>query len=116
MVFSANVEFGVLFYLILSTLTFHKAAIFQLAVYFAFFKLRYNTSQFTRHAVKQMEVRVDGLVSHPSVPPFVKQTWISGKRIIAQVSGPLLTGGKVGQSVHTVPPTVDGVASAAKTK
>lgn len=89
MVFASSSEFFVLVRLLFYVLSFRAQAIIQAAAYFAFFKLRFNTSQYTRHVVKTWEVRVDGLLSHPSVPPVIKHGWVNFKGAVTTFVGPL---------------------------
>lgn len=98
MIFAASSEFFVFMRLILFAFTFRTESLLQAVVYFVFFKLRYNTSQYTRHVVKTWEVRIDGLLSHPSLPPVVKQVWIQAKSTLATVLGPLFVIGEAGEA------------------
>ncbi|KAF7497595.1 hypothetical protein DV113_004360 [Geotrichum candidum] len=89
MLFTASSEFFVLVRLIVFALSFKSEAIVQLAVYFVFFKLRFNSSQYTQHTVKTWEMRIDGWVSHPALPPVIKQGWVGFKTTIRTFIGPL---------------------------
>jgi hypothetical protein len=89
MLFTASSEFFVLVRLIVFALSFKSEAIVQFAVYFVFFKLRFNNSQYTQHTVKTWEMRIDGWVSHPALPPIIKQGWVGFKTTIRTFIGPL---------------------------
>lgn len=92
MLAAANIEFLVLVRLVFLVLTFRKSAIIQFIFFVLFFKLRYQTSAYTHRIVQTWEIRVDSLVSHPSLPPVVKNVWIQLKGYIRLVFGSILGG------------------------
>lgn len=89
MVFAASSEFFVFVRVIVYALSFRKEALLQAVVYFVFFKLRWNSSQYTRHVVKTWEIRIDGIFQHPSMPAVARQGWLSAKTTLKNVLGPL---------------------------
>lgn len=88
-VLAANFELTLAVQLLLAAFTFGRGAWLQLLLYTTFFRLRYSTSAYTRHAVKVWEVRVDQLLSHSSFPPAVKQFWAQTKSYLARIPGPV---------------------------
>ncbi|CEP64118.1 nucleoporin POM33 LALA0_S10e02806g [Lachancea lanzarotensis] len=61
-------------------------------VYCLFIKIRYETSPYTRSGVKRWEVRLDGLLSHPSVPVAVKNAYVHFKNNVRQLRNYNLSG------------------------
>lgn len=100
MLFASGAEFFVLVRFVVRTLTFRIPAMIKLVLYFVFFKLRYNNSLFTQHIVKSWEVRVDRWLSHPSVPPALRQIWLSAKEAIRTKLGPLFLQEQQQQNHH----------------
>lgn len=88
-VLAANFELTLAVQLLFAALTFARGAWVQLILYITFFRLRYATSAYTRHAVKVWEVRVDQLLGHPSLPPAAKQYWAQAKSYLARIPGPV---------------------------
>ena len=82
MMLAANAEFFLLLKLGFQFLTFRKGTAFRFLIYLVFFKLRFDQSIFTKTVIKNFEMRIDTLLSHPSLPPVVKQMWISVKDLI----------------------------------
>ncbi|KAK9379428.1 uncharacterized protein V2V93DRAFT_349299 [Kockiozyma suomiensis] len=70
-----NLELVLLVRLFVNAILFRKGSWISLLVYGAFIRLRFEQSAFTRQAVKNWEVRADGLIAHPSVPAGVKNGW-----------------------------------------
>ncbi|CAI1563959.1 hypothetical protein SEUBUCD646_0L00450 [Saccharomyces eubayanus] len=64
----------------------------MLAVYAAFIKLRYENSKYMKAAFAQWRVRMDGIISHPSVPPYVKRAYNAVKMSLVRVSQIRLSG------------------------
>lgn len=58
---------------------------YLLVVYTFFIKLRYMNSVHIRKIFSRLEVQIDGLVSHPSVPVQIKTSWIHVKGYIKYV-------------------------------
>ena len=72
----------------------------QLAVYFFFFKAKYNTSPLTRHAVKTWEITIDRLMDNQMIPTVVPQAWLGVKRTLQGTVGQMLNlGGH--HTIHT---------------
>lgn len=84
---AANLEFMMFLGLIFKALTFQRGSWIKTAVFFVFLRLRYTQSLFTRSVIGSWEVRVDGLLSHPSIPPVVKQTWVTVKHNLRRTLG-----------------------------
>jgi len=87
-VLAANFELALAVQLLVLSFTFRKGSWLQLVFYVLFFRIRYATSAYTRHAVKAWEVRVDQLLGHPSLPPKAKQVWADVKTQLAKIPGP----------------------------
>lgn len=71
-----------LFYNILRLLTFRSRSLFTLAAIFLFVGFKCQCSAHMKRAVAKLEVRLDGLIAHPSVPPTVKSRYTSIKLFI----------------------------------
>lgn len=84
---SSSIEFFLLLNLIFNAILFRTRSWVTLAVYVIFFKLRFQTSTFTRQVVKQWEVRVDQLAGNPALPPAAKNIWAQFKGVIAKIPG-----------------------------
>lgn len=87
MMLAAHCEFLLFLKIFLNFLTFRKGTLIPFLVYFVFIKLRFDSSIFTRSAVKTYEVRVDGIVSNPSCPVAVKNAWLSFKHTLSSYLG-----------------------------
>lgn len=85
---TSMVELQLLVVVVLNAILFRRGSFLQLIGYSIFMRLRYATSQYTRSVVDVAEVKVDGLLSHPSLPPFLKQYWIKIKQTIAYIPIP----------------------------
>ncbi|AET40590.1 nucleoporin POM33 Ecym_6207 [Eremothecium cymbalariae DBVPG len=64
-----------------------------LVLYSLFVKARYERSANMRAVLRKWEVRLDGIVSHPSVPPRLKQVYASSKMQLRKLSNYSLTSG-----------------------
>ena len=51
-----------------------------------FLKLRYENSKYTKAAFSQCRVRLDGIISHPSIPPQVKSAYNVAKTKLIEIS------------------------------
>lgn len=63
-----------------------------LVVYAIFIKLRYENSKYMKAAFAQWRVRMDGIISHPSIPPFVKRAYNAIKMSLVRLSEYRLSG------------------------
>lgn len=81
---SANVELLLLIQLFFKALFFVKYSWISLLGYLLFIKLKTETSIFTKAVLKNWEVRVDGVVSAPNIPPVVKTQWLNIKNALKQ--------------------------------
>ncbi|ONH66816.1 Pore membrane protein of 33 kDa [Cyberlindnera fabianii] len=79
---AASSELLLLVVLIFKSILFYKWSWISLIAYSIFIKVKSEGSIFTRHVLKDWEVRIDGLVSNQSVPPVVKTYWGSFKRAL----------------------------------
>lgn len=77
---AANFELLLLIQLIFRALFWKKGSWISLILYSLFIKLKTERSVFTRNALKNWEVRIDGIVSAQNVPPVIKSQWVSVKR------------------------------------
>ncbi|CAI4045637.1 nucleoporin POM33 SKDI_12G0340 [Saccharomyces kudriavzevii IFO 1802] len=64
----------------------------MLVVYAVFIKLRYENSKYMKAAFAQWRVRMDGIISHPSVPPYVKRAYNAVKMSLVHLSEFRLSG------------------------
>ncbi|CAI4045903.1 hypothetical protein N7582_003679 [Saccharomyces uvarum] len=64
----------------------------MLAVYAAFIKLRYENSKYMKAAFAQWRVRMDGIISHPAVPPYIKRAYNAAKTSLVRLSQIRLSG------------------------
>ncbi|KAI5302908.1 hypothetical protein KEM56_000236 [Ascosphaera pollenicola] len=76
----AQVEFIVLFRLLLRAATLAHGSWVLLAAYLWFFRHRYNNSPFVKACVAHFTVRVDMALSHQSTPDVVRRAWEVVKR------------------------------------
>jgi hypothetical protein len=83
---AANFEFLTELFLFVRFITFRKGSFLPLIFYTTFIKLRHDDSPHTRAVVSRHEVMVDNLLSHPSLPPVIKQVWIQIKDILRTAS------------------------------
>ncbi|KAK9451402.1 uncharacterized protein V1518DRAFT_408460 [Limtongia smithiae] len=84
----ANLELVLLMRLFLTALAFRRGSWISLLVYGSFIRLRFEQSVFTKQAVHNWEVRVDGLIAHPKVPVPVKTGWAKVKTAMKQSAAP----------------------------
>ncbi|CAI4047121.1 hypothetical protein SUVZ_12G0340 [Saccharomyces uvarum] len=77
--------------LIRAILCFQRSWI-MLVVYAAFIKLRYENSKYMKAAFAQWRVRMDGIISHPSVPPYIKRAYNAAKMSLVRLSQIRLSG------------------------
>lgn len=82
---AAGSELMLFAFLILKAIFFRKWAWITLLMFSIFIKLKTETSIYTKSILKNWEVRVDGLVSGETIPPFVKVGWVNFKKIVKQV-------------------------------
>lgn len=87
MMLAANAEFFLFLRLFVFFITLRKGSLIPFIVYFVFIKLRYDSSMFTRSVLKTYEVRIDGLVGHPSCPHAIKNAWTSFKGLLSTYLG-----------------------------
>lgn len=81
---AAQIEFGLLVWLVLSALRFRAGSWIQLFLYGAFYRTRFSVSRYTQGVVKSVEVRIDR-----ALPPGpAKDIWIKTKGVIAAIPGP----------------------------
>lgn len=85
--YSANFELILLVVLIFKALIFAKRSWIVLVAYSVFVKLRYESSVYTRSALKAYEVRLDGVLSDPRLPVQVKQLWAKVKSVLRNYVG-----------------------------
>lgn len=83
---AANSELLLLIVLIFRSFLFKKYSWISLGLFAVFIKVKIEGSIFTKSILKNWEVRVDGLVSSPKVPPAVKSTWVSFKRVLKNIN------------------------------
>ncbi|KAK9476625.1 hypothetical protein V1514DRAFT_336360 [Lipomyces japonicus] len=82
----ANLELFLLVRLFFNALLFRKGSWISLLVYGSFIRFRFEQSAFTKLAIRNWEVRIDGLIAHPSVPAFAKNGWQQAKTALHGIS------------------------------
>ncbi|KAF8591986.1 hypothetical protein K439DRAFT_1626484 [Ramaria rubella] len=86
---TALAELLILFRVSLGALTFQNSLLTPI-IYAHFVRQRYYHSAFTREALVKVTGLIDGYASNPSLPPIVKQIWVSFKRVIGTWAGSAL--------------------------
>lgn len=81
----SNFELILLIYLIFRAVLFKNWSWLNLILYSIFIKIKSENSLLTRQILKNWEVRIDGLVSSPNVPPTIKQYWGTLKNGIKKI-------------------------------
>lgn len=61
--------------LLLSAITFSRGSWILIAIYTAFLRARFAQSNFVQGQFKQLEARIDALISAQSTPPVARQVW-----------------------------------------
>lgn len=81
---AARFEILLLFKLIMDAFAtrLYKYSVLKCGLYMVFLKLRYNEDLNTRTVLHHWEVQVDGLLSSPNCPVFVRQAWIGFKDVM----------------------------------
>lgn len=81
-----SIELFTWVWLSLRALFFCKRSWILWLAYSFFLKVRFENSRYVKSAFAQWRVRLDGVVSHSSVPPFVKQWYHRFEVLLLQVS------------------------------
>ncbi|CCE65341.1 hypothetical protein TPHA_0K02080 [Tetrapisispora phaffii CBS 4417] len=81
-----SIELNLLLLLIVRFVFLYSRSFITLAVYLLFIKLRYENSKYMKSNFAQWRVRLDGLFSHPQVPPAVKLYYSKFKDLLFKVS------------------------------
>lgn len=81
-----NIELFSLIVLNVRALLCYRRSWIVLALYALFVKIRYENSKYMRVAFAQWRVRADGVIAHPSIPPFVKQLYNTFKGLLLRLS------------------------------
>lgn len=84
-------EIGILVLLVFRALLWYPSSWIVLITYALFIKIRYETSKYTKASFSQCRVRLDGVISHPSIPPAVKSTYNTLKLKLIDISRYQLT-------------------------
>ncbi|QPG75515.1 hypothetical protein FOA43_002870 [Brettanomyces nanus] len=79
-------ELATFAYITFKALIWSKGYWISFVLHGFFMRLRYEKSIFTRTCFKKLEVRIDGLTSHPALPPVVKKYWIDLKTQLMALS------------------------------
>lgn len=82
----ATVELVTFVIIILRAILFYPRSWILLVFYTLFIKIKYENSKYSKTAFAQWRVRLDGLISHPSVPPAAKQAYNSLKSKLIEIS------------------------------
>lgn len=81
-----SVELFTWIWLSLRALAFRNRSWILWVAYSFFLKVRFENSKYLKSAFAQWRVRLDGVVSHPSVPPVVKQWYHRFEVLLLEVS------------------------------
>lgn len=81
---AAVLEVYTFFWLFVRLLTFRQTSLVPFVVYFAFIKLRFEKSAFTRNAFKSIEIKVEDVVNSLG-QPAVKDTWLKAKGVFGKI-------------------------------
>lgn len=84
-------EIAILVVLVFRALLWYPSSWIVLMTYALFIKIRYETSKYTKASFSQCRVRLDGVISHPSIPPVVKSTYNTMKLKLIDISRYQLT-------------------------
>ncbi|CCK72087.1 nucleoporin POM33 KNAG_0I03030 [Huiozyma naganishii CBS 8797] len=87
----AGVELTTEVILLLKALVWCRRSWILFPLYSLFIKIRFENSKYSRAAFAQWRVRLDGLISHPSVPPVAKKAYDFTKTKLIQLSSYQLT-------------------------
>lgn len=84
-------EIFTLVVLLFRALLWYQSSWIILLTYSLFIKMRYENSKYTKAAFAQWRVRLDGIISHPSIPPVVKGAYNTIKTKLIELSRYQLT-------------------------
>ena len=87
----ASTELLIEIILILRAIAFYRRSWIMFALFSLFIKIRYELSKYTKTAFAKWRVRMDGIISHPSVPPKIKEIYNLIKTKLIHLSGIPLT-------------------------
>lgn len=82
----STTELIILVLLIIRAICFVTRSWIVLVVYILFIKVKYETSKYMKAAFSQWRVRMDGVISHPSVPPQAKAAYNQFKTQLINLS------------------------------
>lgn len=87
----ASIELVILIQSIFKALLWYERSWICLIIYSIFLKIRYENSKYLTSVFSQWRVRMDGIISHPSIPPSVKRFYNTLKLNLIQLSKYQLT-------------------------
>lgn len=87
----ASIELLIFVQCIFKALLWYRNSWIGLVIYSFFIKVRYENSKYLTSVFSQWRVRLDGIISHPSMPPAVKRSYNTLKLKIVQISKYQLT-------------------------
>ncbi|CAG59455.1 uncharacterized protein GVI51_G03641 [Nakaseomyces glabratus] len=87
----STTELLMLFLLFVRAVLFFSRSWIVLVVFTLFIKVKYETSKYMQAAFAQWRVRMDGVISHPSVPPQIKSLYNQLKFQLVQLSKVTIT-------------------------
>ncbi|KAG0669304.1 hypothetical protein C6P45_003903 [Maudiozyma exigua] len=79
-------EIVIVVLLFLRALLWYPSSWIVLITDLLFLKLRYENSKYTKAAFSQCRVRLDGIISHPSIPPQIKSAYNLAKTKLIEIS------------------------------
>jgi len=86
----AYTELVILFRVVLGAVTFQNSLLAPL-IFAHFLRQRYFQSAFTREAIGDVNVRIDGFVRKPGNPPVLLQVWDKTQMLVQRWAGVVLT-------------------------
>lgn len=82
----ASIELLTLVQSIFKALLWYPNSWIALFIYAVFIKVRYENSKYLTSVCSQWRVRLDGIISHPSIPPTLKRFYNTAKLRLIQLS------------------------------
>lgn len=86
-----SVELSILVCLLVRVLFWYPRSIILFLSYALFVKFRFENSKYMKSAFAQWRVRLDGIMSHPSIPIPLKQAYNQSKSLLIRISQLRLT-------------------------
>lgn len=81
-----SAELGILACLLLRVIFWYPRSLVLFASYSTFIKFRFENSKYMKSAFAQWRVRLDGIMSHPSIPIPLKKAYNKSKSLLIRLS------------------------------